>query len=116
MIDHETFREADDRKDDSEDGLDSNNDETMVEVGIWRTIGDLPSGAIVSRRALAEMFGRCEETMDRAIGRGELPPAVKFLGGKAWTVGAIRSHFEDRMRQAREEHEGKAQKLRKLQP
>ena len=88
-------------------------DETQME-GIWRLIGDLPSGAIVSRKALADIFGRCEESIDRAIARGELPPSVKFLGGKAWTVGAIRCHFEDRMKQAREEHEAKNQKLREL--
>ena len=73
--------------------------------GIWRALGDLPPGAIVSEAALAGMFGRCTTSIKRAVKRGELPPATRLMGMPVWTVAAILRHLEARLDAAKKEAE-----------
>jgi len=84
--------------------------------GVWRELGDLPSGAIISEEALARIFGRHPVSIKRAVQRGELPPPTRLLGGPVWTVGAILNHVEGRLEAARKDAERTERKLRELSP
>lgn len=84
--------------------------------GIWRDLGDLPQGAIVTEEALARIFGRHQVSIKRAVDRGELPPPTRLLGGPVWTAGAILSHLEERLAAARKEREKAAKKIQELCP
>lgn len=74
--------------------------EETKEEAVWRELGDLPAGAIVTEANLAQMFGRCGETIKRAVERGELPPPVKLFGKPVWTVGVLLEHIEGLLRDA----------------
>lgn len=73
--------------------------------GVIERLGRLEAGSIISERQLAQMFGRCAETVKRAIGRGELPKPVRLLGENCWTVGTILAHIERRLHEAEEERD-----------
>ncbi len=73
--------------------------------GIVRHLGDLPDGAIINEEALAQMFGRCQVSIKRAIQRGELPPPVKLLGMPVWTTEKILTHINKRLDLAKKEEE-----------
>ncbi|MFC1766086.1 hypothetical protein ACFL6U_28910, partial [Planctomycetota bacterium] len=49
---------------------------------------------------LAEIFGKHQESVKRAIVRGELPEPVPLFKHRVWTVGAIRRFLDDRLQQA----------------
>ncbi|MFH1743385.1 MAG: hypothetical protein ABIH23_30635 [bacterium] len=84
--------------------------------GVWRELGDLPEGAVVTEVGLARIFQRHPTSIRRAVRRKELPPPTKLLGGPIWTVGAILAHIEQRLEVARKESERTARKVQQLQP
>ena len=84
--------------------------------GIWRELGDLPPGAIVSEAALADMFGRCTTSIKRAVKRGELPPATRLMGMPVWTVSAILRHLEARLDAAKMEAEQLEKRIGAMAP
>lgn len=88
--------------------------EAVQKSGVWRELGDLPAGAVVSRKGLAEIFGKHEASIDRAIQREELPPPIRFLGGPVWTAGAILAHINSRLEQAQEAAEEAERELSRL--
>ena len=71
-------------------------------------LGAAGDNTIISLNDLAQIFHRHPESIKRAIERGELPPPVRFLGVRAWTVKVIVQHIEARLAEAEQEH-GKPQ-------
>ena len=65
-----------------------------AQPGVWRELGELPPGAIVTEEALARMFGVTRRTVRRMVGRFELPPPIRLSGRSVWLVGRILSHIE----------------------
>lgn len=47
------------------------------------------------------IFDRSEDSIARAVARGELPPPVKMLGENTWLSGAVRDHIAQRQDAAR---------------
>lgn len=74
-----------------------------------------PSGTLVTKEALAQMWNKAQISIDRAIERGELPPPVKMFGKLTWTVDHILQWIDDRLKQAAKEREEQLQKLQRLQ-
>jgi hypothetical protein len=68
-------------------------------------LGAAGDNTIISLNDLAQIFHRHPESIKRAIERGELPPPVKFLGVRAWTVKVIVQHIEARLAEAEQERE-----------
>ena len=84
--------------------------------GIWRELGDLPPGAIVTEKALARMLGRHQVSIKRAVQRGELPAPTRLLGGPVWTAGVLLQHIEARLGAAQEEAERTRKRISELSP
>ena len=68
--------------------------------GIVTGLAELPHDAHLDAEALARILGRCKRSVQRAARRGELPPAIRFMGRHVWTVGAILNHFTKRQAEA----------------
>ncbi len=84
--------------------------------GIIRTIGDLPPGALIRKDELARMFNRDPVSIDRAVGRGELPPPTRLLGRPVWMAGSIVRHLQSRLEAAARERREQEEKLVQMQP
>ena len=84
--------------------------------GIVKELGELGPGAVITEAALARMLRRHQVTIKRAVQRGELPPAVRLLGGPVWTAGAIVAHLERRLAAAAKEAERDAKRISALRP
>ncbi len=82
--------------------------------GIVRELGDLPSGAIIEKEALARMFHCHSVSVKRAVERGELPPPTRLFGKSRWTAGAILDHVSKRLDAAQREAEKTAAKFLKF--
>lgn len=91
-------------------------EDSRLDAGVWRELGDLPPGAIVTEEALARMFGRHPVSIKRAVQRGELPPSARLFGRSIWMAGTILSHLEGRLDAAKEKAEKAARKFRELSP
>lgn len=87
-----------------------------MEGGIVAALGDLQPGSLVTLRGLARMLGRSEDSIQRAVRRGELPPPVRVLGKRAWTAGSVVRHIEARLAQAAAEAERAADRIRAHRP
>ena len=61
--------------------------------GVCSELALLPRSAHLDARALSRILGRTVRTIDRAISRGELPAALKFMGRRVWLVEAIQDHL-----------------------
>ena len=85
-------------------------------LGIVRELGELGPGAVITEAALARMLGRHQVTIKRSMARGELPPAVRLLGGPVWTAGSITAHLEKRLEHAAKEAERDAKRIARLCP
>ncbi len=83
---------------------------------IVRELGDLPDKALVTERALADMFCRCPTSIKRAVERGELPPPVRIFGKSFWTAGALIDHVEARLAEAKRKAEEESERLNDLFP
>jgi hypothetical protein len=64
--------------------------------GVCVTIAQLPDAATIDLNALAKLLDRHPVNVQKAVRRGELPPAIRFMGRKVWLAGAIRRHLEAR--------------------
>jgi hypothetical protein len=64
--------------------------------GVCIGLAELPDAATVDVAALAAILGRHPDNVLKAVRRGELPPAIRFMGRKVWLAGAIRRHLESR--------------------
>lgn len=53
----------------------------------------LPRDTFLNGEELARILGKCRKSIGRAEARGELPPAVKFLGNKRWSAESIIDHL-----------------------
>ncbi|MFH1740577.1 MAG: hypothetical protein ABIH23_16335 [bacterium] len=82
--------------------------------GIWRELGDLPSGAVVSEEGLAKIFDRHPTSIKRAIERGELPHPTKLLGMPVWTVEKILIHLAGRQDEAEKDAQRTQRKVQEL--
>ena len=87
-----------------------------LDFGVIEVLGTLGPGAVISEAALARMFGRCRDTLKRAVKRGELPPPTRLLGGPVWTAGAIVRHIEARLEREARDAEKQARKISALSP
>ena len=68
--------------------------------GICTTLAELPDAATIELNALARLLDRHPVNVQKAVRRGELPPAIRFMGKKVWLAGAIRKHLETRQEEA----------------
>lgn len=84
--------------------------------GVWRELGDLPPGAIITEQGLARVFRRSQATIKRAVRRGELPPSTRLLGVPAWTVGAILRHIEVRLEAEQRDAKRTKRRITELSP
>ncbi len=67
-------------------------------VGVFKRLGSLPTGALVTEDGLAHLLGKgCRESIKRAVVRGELPQPVKLMGKNTWTARIIIEHIEQRL-------------------
>ena len=71
--------------------------------GILTGLGELPTGAFVSIKGLAELYKCHTETIKRHIDAGHIPPPIDMPGGKFWTAGFLLSHFNQRLSAAHDE-------------
>ncbi len=78
---------------------------TELNVGIIKELGDLPAGAVITEQGLSKIFNRHQVSVKRAIERGELPPSVRLFGEPVWTVGVLLEHLEKRLEKAKDEKE-----------
>jgi predicted DNA-binding transcriptional regulator AlpA len=69
----------------------------MAEKMIVTDLAELPSEAIVFKKALATMLGKCTMTVDRMVKRGELPRPIRFTNQDVWTAGVLREHMSQRL-------------------
>lgn len=79
-------------------------------------LGDLPPEAILTKKALANMFSRHPASIMRAVDRGELPTPIDLLGKTRWTVKAVREHIGARLEEAQREAEAAEERFRKHMP
>ena len=86
---------------DGEDGLPS---------GVIAALGTLGSGAVITEKALGELFDRSSDSVKRAVKKGELPPPVRQFGQNAWTAGVLVKHIEQRLEQAAKKVEAEEQR------
>ena len=70
---------------------------TIESPGIFTEFGTFAPETIVTEEGLANLFGKCPESIQRAVERGELPPGVRLMGKPTWTIGAIVRHLENRL-------------------
>ena len=83
---------------------------------IVRDLGDMPGEALISEKALGDMFSRCPTSIKRAVERGELPPPTRLFGKAFWTAGAIVAHFESRLKDAKRKAEEESKRMEDLLP
>jgi len=80
---------------------------------IITTLGELPSGALITEQNLAQIFDRHPASIKRAIRRGELPPPAKILGKPTWTAESILDHINALLHTAKGEKAELAHRLKK---
>ncbi len=85
-------------------------------AGLWRDLGELPAGAVVTEEALARIFGKHRITIKRAVQRGELPPPVRLFGVPVWTVSSLLNHIEWRLHAEKTEMQRQEVRNRQLSP
>ena len=90
--------------------------DTTIIHGVIAALGELPPGAILYEKGLAELFSRHPTSIKRAVQRGELPPPVRMFGANAWTAGALIQHIEKRLDFAARKQEKFNDKVRQLSP
>ena len=71
---------------------------------------------LITEKGMAEIFERCERTIQRAVARGELPPPVRMFGKNTWTAGAVIDHVKTRLEESAKEQERLEHKIRQLSP
>ena len=92
-------------------------DETMsFSIGVIREIGDLPPGAVLDVKALAQILHRHPESVRRAVRRGELPRPTRLFSRDVWTVGRILAHIEAREAEAEKQAARERARLARLMP
>ncbi len=89
---------------------------TLSVDGLCTQLGALPPGTLVTAKALAAMFGKHKRAVERAVGRGELPTPTKMMGRSTWTVGAILTHVEKRLKEAARATERRRRQIEKHLP
>ena len=87
-----------------------------TDCGSLVELGKLGDSTIISEASLAEKFGKRPVSIRRAVERGELPPPVRLMGKRIWTVEALRAHLRMRLDEAREEKEKAMAKIHRLRP
>ena len=85
-----------------------------LNVGVIKELGELPSGAIITEKALGKIFNRHLVSIKRAIERGELPHSIRLFGESVWTVGILLEHMNNRLQKARQESEKYQKKISEL--
>jgi hypothetical protein len=82
--------------------------------GIIAALGELGPGAVIMEKGLAELFGRHESSVKRAVKRGELPAPTRLFGQNVWTAGVVVQHLESRLKHEAKEYEQKAEEKQRL--
>jgi hypothetical protein len=90
------------------------NDNTEIDAGIFKELGELSPGAVISEQGLAKIFSRHKVSIKRAVERGELPPSVRLLGEPVWTIKSLQDHLNKRMEAAQKEADRMKEKINKL--
>jgi hypothetical protein len=88
--------------------------EHHLNAGVIRELGDLPSGTIITEKALGKVFNRHLVSIKRAIERGELPPSVRLFGESVWTVDILLEHMNNRLQKAQQQSEKLHKKIGEL--
>jgi hypothetical protein len=63
-------------------------------------LADLDPRTPLDVGALAGIMGRSVRSIERAVGRGELPAPFRLLGHRTWTVDTILAHLQNRQEAA----------------
>lgn len=83
-------------------------------IKILREIGDLAPDTLISEQGLADLLHKHKVSIQRAVGRGELPPPVRFFGQSVWTVQTVRDHLTKRLEKAKADAERLERRIAKL--
>ncbi len=100
----------------SEDSI-ASSEEDGVEVrdlGIITALSE--PDTVITEAGLARLFGRCSNSVKRAVKRDELPPPARLFGKPMWTAGVIVEHLQQRQKEAAEEAERQKKKITELEP
>ena len=79
-------------------------------------LAQLEGDALITRKGLADLFDRCEKSVDRAVDSGHLPPPFVLFGTKVWTVRCLVQHFHAQQKEAVSEFAEIKRKIRHLSP
>ena len=60
-------------------------------------LSGLPPQTLLTRQDLADYLGRDEETVTRAVERGELPPPTRICNSAIWMVEGILDHVRQQL-------------------
>jgi hypothetical protein len=82
--------------------------------GIIAALAELPPDALIDEAGLMRIFGRCAKSIKRAVTRNELPRPVRLFGKPTWTAGAILSHLNSRLDEAKKDAERLAKRISQL--
>ena len=81
--------------------------------GIVSVVVEFGPGAVIHEDGLCSLFPRQTDSVKRAVERGELPQPVRMFGQNTWTAGVLVKHLEDRLEQAAQEADQKAEDMRR---
>ena len=79
--------------------------------GVNIQLAQLSPNTILTRKALAHMFGVGEKTIWRRAKKGELPEPWRMGGKPCWFAGAILEHFRARQEAAQREAERERERV-----
>jgi len=57
---------------------------------------------VIDINGMAQLLGRHQQTVKRAVRRGELPRGTRLMGRTTWTAAGILRHVEGRVKRQTE--------------
>ncbi len=75
------------------------------------SLAELPDNALITEKALADIFSCSTATIKRAVARRELPQPIRMFAKPSWTAGAITKHVNARLETAQAKYEAEMQRL-----
>jgi predicted DNA-binding transcriptional regulator AlpA len=70
---------------------------------VGSALATINADALIDETALAISLNVTKRTVRRMVKRGELPPPIPLAGRSTWLVGHVRSHINQRAKEAAEE-------------
>jgi len=85
-------------------------DEGIIITGL----AELPEKSMLDKAALANALKVSKKTIQRMVGRFELPKPMRFRGRAMWMVGKVMDYIEAQAERLNQQAERNATKFRKL--